>query len=574
MKRPTTVWLSLSRAQLAVLLCAFVVLAPVGYVAADELTHSATAGVTYVTNSDVEVTLGDGRDIPAVPFDDDNTWNVSDLRVSGADAEVEVDDQTFNDDPVSLTNVDVSDELTVERTDLEREVTVEDGDANVLQVEDYEVENGESDLAYDSDDGLTVTLTGLEDTGVAAVDADNGEALDSTSASNGEATFDLPAGQREIELETAPADLEVRNEANPDELIDNATLRARLFSDDDVVIEREVTDGKVSLDGVPKDEELIVTVKEENADYTYRRILLDSAVETEEIYLLPTDEPSAEVEFQLADETGRFDSEDTKLFVEKPITRDGDTEYRTISGDRVGADGAFPTILVDSERYRLRVENDDGEQRVLGSYTVQGAEATEIPIGEVEFDSNVEEGAAMESNIRDAPEDAGYDHEVRIQYIDPEQKTETLNISVEDGEGNELRPETSEDLDGGTGYVETYPIENESFDADEDTAIVTGEADRGDLETESFESTVGDVPDAFPDAPIDSQVLELMGMVSIVAIIGLLVIINPPMAALVGTGYAGLLTLLGIVPIPMPAVALAGVVSILATAGTDRGVFR
>jgi len=81
------------------------------------------------------------------------------------------------------------------------------------------------------------------------------------------------------------------------------------------------------------------------------------------------------------------------------------------------------------------------------------------------------------------------------------------------------------------------------------------------------------VPEIFSDAPIDPALLELAGLVSIVAVIGLLVIVSAPLAALVGTGYAGLLTLLGVVSIPMPAVVLAGLVSILATIGTRNGVF-
>jgi len=82
---------------------------------------------------------------------------------------------------------------------------------------------------------------------------------------------------------------------------------------------------------------------------------------------------------------------------------------------------------------------------------------------------------------------------------------------------------------------------------------------------------IGDVPEGFEDAPIDPAILELMGFVSILAVIGLLVIVKPAMAALVGSGYAGLLSLLGIVPIPMPGVVLAGLVGILVTVGTNRG---
>jgi len=414
---------------------------------------------------------------------------------------------------------------------------------------------------------------------VAAVDASTGEPIDTDAVgTDGVGTFELPPGSGAVRLETTPSELQVRNELRPDELItENATLRARLFAGEDIVVERQVTNGTVSLDGVPLDERLVITVREENADFTYRRILIESAIETSEIYLLPTNEPSAEVRFQLQDETGRFDSQDTRLFVEKPITRDfnGDgnttTRYQVISGDRVGADGEFPTILVDSERYRLRVENEQGEQRVLGSYVVQGAAVSTIPIGEVQFGADVSEGAGMQATLRPAPDGASHDHEVRIVYLDPEGETDEIAVGVENGSGSTIRPTTTEDVNGTTNrYIETYPITDASFDPEEDTAVVTVTAQRG-FETETFEQTLGDVPEVLTDAPIDPRVLELIGLVSIVAVVGLVVLISPAIAALVGPGYAGLLAVVGIVPIPIPAVVLAGVVGVLANIGTRSG---
>jgi len=63
-----------------------------------------------------------------------------------------------------------------------------------------------------------------------------------------------------------------------------------------------------------------------------------------------------------------------------------------------------------------------------------------------------------------------------------------------------------------------------------------------------------------------------MGLVSILAVMGLIVLINAPIAALVGSGWAGMLTILGVVGIPFPAIILGGVVSILAVVGTQSGV--
>jgi len=557
-----------------------ILLAPVGVAVAQTLsTHSATAGTDYVTNSDVQVKLGDDRpDVKNQPFASNTTWTDKDLRISGSDAYVEIVDATYSGDPVTIRDVDADPgSLTVERTDLSRRVTFESGDAGVFQLQNYSVGDGSEDFAYQSDGGVTVTLTGFDSIGIAAVDTGTGESLATdTVTGDGVATFELPAGQRSVRLEATPSVLEVRNEIRPDELVDgNSSLRARAFADGDVIFERQVTDGTVSLEGVPLDEEIIVTVREENADFVYRRILIESAIQTSEIYVLPTDEPSAQIRFQLRDDTGRFgDSANTRFFVEKPITRDYDgdgtneTRYQVISGDRIGADGEFPTILVDSERYRLRVENDAGEQRVLGSYVVQGATTSPIPIGSVEFSADTDEGAALQTNLRDAPEDASYDHEVRLVYVDPEGTTDEIAVSITNSTGGTIRPTTTETINGTAAYVETYPI-TQPFDPEQDTATVTVQAQQG-FETQTFTQRLGDIP-PIDLGPLPPQLVELAALASILAVLGLLAIINPAMAALVTPGYAGLLVLVGLAPIPMPAVVLAGVVGILAATGIRGG---
>lgn len=565
----------MKREHLILVVAALILLSPIGVVVAQTLTHSATAGTTYQTNSGVTVELGDDRDVAASPFADDQTFADGDLRLSGSDASVQAGDAAFGGDPVTVRDVDVSGELTIERTDLNRSLTVESGDANVLQVREINVSDDTGDIAYSSNNGLTVTVTGQDAIGIAAVDTGTGEALATANVGgDGVATFELPSGQRNVQFEPTPSELQVRNEANPSELIDeNVTLRARLFTSNDTVIQREVTDGTVSLDGVPADERVIVTVREANADFTYRRILLESVVQTSEIYLLPTDEPSAEVRFQLRDDTGRFDGSDTRFFVEKPINRDfngdgsNETRYRTISGDRIGADGEFPTILVDSERYRLRVENDAGEQRVLGSYTVQGARVSTIPIGSVEFSADVEQGAALQTSLRDAPESASHEHEVRLVYVDPEGETDELDVSITNSSGGQIRPQSTESIDGATAYVETFPITQE-FDPETDTATVSVTA-RGSFGEESFSQALGDVPDV-PIGPLNPQLAELIGLASVLAVAGLLVIKSPPLAAFISPGYAGLLTLVGIIDLPMAGVVLAGLVGVLAVVGARR----
>ena len=241
---------------------------PLGAVAASQ-THTASPGTTYQTNSGVAVTVDDTRQIAAVPFDGNDTFKNGTLVISGSNASVRATGTTFDGTPLTVRDVDATDpqgRVNVTRTDLSRSVTVTDGDASTLQVQDYAVDNGSADIAYASNNGLTIQLTGLPSVGVAAVDAGTGNPVDTAAVdSTGVATLELPAGTRNIRLESTPSELEVRNESAPSQLIDgNATLTARLFTggaESDTVIEREVTNGTVSLDGAPKDEQLVITVR-------------------------------------------------------------------------------------------------------------------------------------------------------------------------------------------------------------------------------------------------------------------------------------------------------------------------
>src|SRR6056297_1644298 len=196
------------------------VMPPAGVAIAQTLTHSATAGVTYTTNSGVAVELGDARDVPAVPFADDQTFADGDLTVSGTDAELQVTDNTYAGDPLVLRQVDVTGELTVTRADLSRSVTITSGDLTGFQLENYAVGDGVTDFSYSSVDGATIQLSGLQRNRLIIANADTGEPIDTADATgDGTATITLPAGTNSISIERAPGVLEVRNEARPDELI-------------------------------------------------------------------------------------------------------------------------------------------------------------------------------------------------------------------------------------------------------------------------------------------------------------------------------------------------------------------
>jgi len=367
-----------------------------------------------------------------------------------------------------------------------------------------------------------------------------------------------------------PDQIEVRNESNPDELIDqNAKLDATFFigQDEQMVIRRNVTNGTVDFSGIPTGEPVLVSVRDSETNFTSRRILIEDLTTTSRIYLLPASEPSAEVVFDVEDQTGEFGA-GSVLTVEKPVTRGGSTSYEKISADRIGPDGILSTFVVPEARYRITIENTQGDKRVLGSYQVTGATRVTLPIGDVVLRGDGESGGIVQSSYREAPDSAPHPYEIKTNYVDRSNSTSELQLEIVLEDGTVLRPNTTETGPFGE-YSETTPVDA-GWDPTNQTAEVRVAAQR-DGETENFVRPVGDTTDVFDDDRLSNDVLELVGWVSLMSIIGLLVIVNPAVAAIVGVGFASLLTIVGIIEIPAAAIALAGSVAVLFAAGNSTG---
>jgi hypothetical protein len=367
-----------------------------------------------------------------------------------------------------------------------------------------------------------------------------------------------------------PGELEVYNEAKPNQIVDNTTLRVRVFDGtSDTVVEREVTDGTVDFSGLPATGRFIVTVDGDENKFNYRRIVVSSLFDQQEIYLLPTDATSADITFQLDDATGAFPSEETRLFIERPINKDFDgdgtneTQYQVISGDNFGAAQDFPTTLETGERYRLRIENNDGDVRVLGSYTATGDAAEVLEIGSVIISGEADDGATATARIIGE----GSDRSVRVIYDDAENRTESLQIAIH-RQGNEsatlIEPET---IDGMNSFVGTYPI---PVDAPEDVAYeVDVEAGRGEA-TYATTKYVGELPELIGRFNIDPAIAGLIGWVAITSLGGLVVIYNARLGAVMMVVTAGFTTVVGATQIPTAALALAGSVAVVfLVAGRD-----
>lgn len=356
--------------------------------------------------------------------------------------------------------------------------------------------------------------------------------------------------------------LKIYNETKPSSLIDGGpTFRVRAYAEDEVLLERTTNDGTLSLDGFPSDKRLIITVAAEDTnEYTYRRIVVDDITKTQSVYLLSTNQPNSRILFDLDDPTGQFPPENTRLYVERPITKDYDgdgddeTRYQVIAGDTFGSTGEFPSVLQTDARYRLRVESDvTDESRILGSYSVSGSSRVPIQIEQISPAGDVDSGRTVYGGVEG--------EKLAVRYLDPSATTDTVEYRVTNDSGGVVVPNTTRTSQQFADVYDLPSGENASYTVDytittENGGTVSGSFDGGRI--------VGGVSERLDTNP---DILELVSYVLIIASMGLVVLVNAQLAPLTGTGVATLLTIFGTVAIPAPILGIAGAISVLLPIG-------
>ncbi|MWG35899.1 LamG domain-containing protein [Halomarina oriensis] len=366
-----------------------------------------------------------------------------------------------------------------------------------------------------------------------------------------------------------PSELTIRSATDGDQVLTGVNVGLKFYQDgEERVYERNVSDGTIDLVGLPVGQEFVVTAQSE--DYYFRRAVIESIYDQESLYLLNTSVDASPITFGLDDSTGRFPSAETTLYVDRAINQSGTTEFKTIAGGNLGATASFQTTLQNDQVYRLRVRNEQGEVRVLGTYVPNGPAAAPLPIGRVtlrgDADAYNDSAAVTQTRIETVTMTNGEEARVvRVLYWDGADATDSLTYSVHErgNESNVLVPEST--VSGPFGYfVATHSI---PADAPEDVSyVVEVSADRGD--TQAYEATkyAGEAGEIAHRFGMDPMVLSLLTWVGICCITGLVVIVDPRAAALVMVAATGFASVLGMIHPPGIAVALAGVVAVIANA--------
>jgi len=251
-----------------------------------------------------------------------------------------------------------------------------------------------SDADFDDDAGDTVTVSAVDGDGFQigskTVSTNTTVSLDYsvTSGSNSinwTATDSHGASDTLSQSFTAPDQLTIYNESEPTQKITGANLTAKFYfrSSDPQIVEKNASDGTVSLGGVPADEAFVVVVEADG--YITRRVVFASLIDQQSVFLLPTNRTTTDVVFTVEDYSGDYPQQSTALLVQRGLNG----SWQTVTGDYFGATGEFPAQLRFQERHRLVLVNlDTGDRRIAGSYTPLRASGQTIQVttqGEIDL---------------------------------------------------------------------------------------------------------------------------------------------------------------------------------------------
>jgi len=342
----------------------------------------------------------------------------------------------------------------------------------------------------------------------------------------------------------ASGNLEIRFETDG-ALVNNRTVTVGFFDDSqERFAERQTDTGIVDL-GTLNETGPIVAVADAPGLFT-RRIIIDDLSADSIVFLLDDDKANATIivnEFDIVDNTGRFSGPDTRFRIKRAMPLPGETDdvpLRILGEDLLGADEQFGIALESDVRYRIVVENDDGDVRDLGPHFAVSEGRVTIEIGEVRF--NVPNGDTFSADAT-AEQTGNNSERVVFSYIDPEHLTSQVSVTIynESNESQVIHNQTHAPTSGTYGNLTI--TETVTGNATGSDWVVEYSAERN--ETQSGTITVTAAPDQL-DIPIDQGIQQLLGVGLIIVVSGLFSARNAAVGAIVIPALAGTLWLVGV----------------------------
>jgi hypothetical protein len=344
-----------------------------------------------------------------------------------------------------------------------------------------------------------------------------------------------------------PSELRIYKENATGTLVDTVTVELEFYgaSNETFNVQRSTSNGKINMTGLPADEEFVVVAKAD--DYYNRRIYVSSLVETQSVYVLPKGQKAVYNVFTLTDRSGTYPAGETRLIVQRALNISGSLEWRTIAGDFFGATNRFPVYLSYNQRYRLIIENSDGDRRVIGAYTATDEDNPKpIIIKSIVVRPPNGQDYYGTGWVEDDTKNDG-EKSLRFSYADSSGQTSDLNLLVYErgNRSNEIVNTTV--ADPGTEWAYSYTLK-ESRDELGKAYVVEWSASRNGQQI-GAEFPVGDTG-GLP-IPMDPEWLARFAFVAIPVVGAMAGERVATLAAMGLTAFVGVLMVAGIWHLPV-----------------------
>jgi len=242
----------------------------------------------------------------------------------------------------------------------------------------------------------------------------------------------ITSGTRSFKV---PAELTLRNVNDASDILDDANVDAtvRFFEEEgDRVFPRNPTNGVIDMSGLPVNEPFVVGIRDANDTYISRLTLIDTIFEQQSVYLINSSVDTAIIRFTIEDRTGQFSGEGTKLQVRRAINTTtspaDEEEYVIVAGDIVGSQLQFEAELEQDVRYRVRIQNGEGETRQLGAFTARVDQVISLTISGIDVGVDIpEDEPVIETSLDESNPNTTI---AQFSFVDLAEETTSLQLKV------------------------------------------------------------------------------------------------------------------------------------------------
>jgi len=400
--------------------------------AATVTTVPASGDITSTTNDGLDVTFQGVSAYPAAPFVDNQTVQAQRGTISSTgDAAVSLPGGIVMDDTLTVDISDANPEVVIDADD-KPAVGVEGSISQVVLNETIDPDDSGTDISYTTTGPANISIAGLDagESYILRDDATGQGLATGTADSTGEVTF-VNVEQGTFDATLADFVIQVFEISDNPELIDDVTVKFRIFEEDtERVFTRSSSTGVISVADLPADTAFSVTAQAPG--YVSRQTFIESARQQQQVYLLNNTTDTQLVRFNVEDRTGLF-NQDARIQVLRSINASGtpaqQERYEIVAGDIVGSQLEFDTELERETRYKIRVSNDEGDQRELGSVFILTDRAIDLVISGIDVGFEVPDDITTVNASQSVNEGTGA-KTVSISLIDPSQSTTSIQITA------------------------------------------------------------------------------------------------------------------------------------------------